>query len=327
MTHIADLHAAFACRPPAGHVPRWEIEFHAWDALSGRHVVLGEEFARLPPGEQERALHTNAEIMLAVCDDLGFAALTVPGGYWYHAPGELAYYVLPGEARYRQCEVLRDMAGESVMLVAGASAVLSADYSMDFCERLFERPEEVDAQAAGLLAYGLGEARRFRDLGVGAVFTASDIADNAGPFFNPAQMERFILPYLRDFARACRDMGLYAILHSDGNLTRYLDALADTGLHALQAIDPVAGMDLPATKQAVAGRLSLCGNIDCGLLLNGPPEGIYAATRDLLTAAKSGGGLVLGASNAVQPDVPADNYRAMAAAWREHGGYRDTQED
>lgn len=320
MSKVTDLRTALACRQPE-RVPIWEIEFHGWDAISGRHVVLGEEFARLSAVGQERALHANAEIMLAVCDELHFAGMTVPGGFWYQAPGELAYYVLPEEARFRQCEILRALAGESVMLIANTGGVLAADYRMDFCEKLFEEPETIDALAQQIHHAGLDAARRFRDLGVGAVMTASDIADNAGPFFNPAQMDRFILPYLHEWATACAGMGLSTILHSDGNLTRYLELLAATALNALQAIDPIAGMSMPAAQQAVGNRLCLCGNIDCGLLLRGAPEDIYEATRDLLLTCKLSGGLVLGASNAVQPQVPAENYRAMIAAWEEHGRY------
>jgi uroporphyrinogen decarboxylase len=164
-------------------------------------------------------------------------------------------------------------------------------------------------------------ARRLRDLGIEAVFTASDIADNRGVFFNPAQMERFILPYLRRWAERVKEMGLYTILHTDGDVYSCLEDLAESGIDALQAIDPVAGMDMRAVKDAVGDRLCLCGNVDCGLLVMGTPEKVYAATRDLLLGCKAGGGLVLGASNAVQEEVPIGNYWAMIEAWREFGQY------
>jgi hypothetical protein len=55
----------------------------------------------------------------------------------------------------------------------------------------------------------------------------------------------------------------------------------------------------------------------------GEPEQVYIATRDLLLDNKAGGGLVLGASNAVQPEVPIGNYWAMIEAWRDYGRYGD----
>ena len=317
----ADMIAALAGRTPASAVPIWELEFQAWDATSGKHVVLGHEFEALSQPEQEKAMHANAEILLAVASDMEYSGLTVPNGYWNHAPGQLAYYCMPGDTRFRQTAILRELAPPDLMLIACAGGIIGADYSPEFCYRLVDDPESVDAQARDCLRYALETAKRFRDCGVEAVVSPSDIADNSGPFFNPEQMRRWILPYLTQWSQAIREMGMFTILHTDGNLTRYMDAIAATGLDAIQAIDPVAGMDMRKTMDIVGQRLCLCGNIDCGLLVRGRPEEVYDVTRLLLTECKAGGRLILGASNAVQPDVPMDNYRAMIHAWREFGRY------
>jgi uroporphyrinogen decarboxylase len=329
--------AALERRQPSGAVPIWELEFHAWDKVVERHIVLGEEFCALSLAEQERALHANAEILLLAVERLHHAALTVPGNYWEIAPGAPAYYWLPPEARWRQIEALRQMGTEDILLVAGSGGVMSmpgASNYVAFCYQLYDAPEEIDRIADENLRQGIESAKRLRDLGIEAVFTASDIADNRGVFFKPAQMERFILPYLCRWAEAVKDMGHYAILHTDGDVRSCLEDLAESGIDALQAIDPVAGMDIRAVKDAVGDRLCLCGNVDCGLLVMGTPGPdassgpdaasgeVYATTRDLLLDCKAGGGLVLGASNAVQPEVPIENYWAMIGAWREFGRYR-----
>ncbi|MFH1707892.1 MAG: uroporphyrinogen decarboxylase family protein [Planctomycetota bacterium] len=284
-------------------------------------MVLGREFEGLGAAEQERALRTNAEILLAVSAEMEYAALSGPNGYWEHAPGQLAYYVLPGEARFRQLRVLRDMAPRDLVLVGNTGGVLGASYSDEFCYQMFHEPEKIDQRAADTYAHSLENAKKIRDAGAEIAVSASDIADNSGPFFNPKQMERWILPYLTKWSEAMHAMGLRTILHTDGNLTEYMDQIADTGLDAVQAIDPTVGMDMRATRDIVGDRLGLCGNIDCGKLLMGKPEDIFKAPRDLLASCKDDGGLVLGASNAVQPDVPIANYRAMIAAWREFGRY------
>jgi uroporphyrinogen decarboxylase len=318
------MRAALERRQPSGAVPIWELEFHAWDQVTGQHIVLGQEFCALSPKEQVRALQTNANILLSAAQALNHAALTVPGNYWEIAPGEPAYFWLPPEARWRQIEVLVEEKDEDLMLVAGSGGVLSmpgASNYVEFCYQLFDAPQEIDRQASQTLEHGLETAMRLRDLGIEAVFTASDIADNRGVFFNPAQMERFILPYLRRWAEAVKEMGLYTILHTDGDIRSCMEDLAESGIDALQAIDPVAGMELRAVKDVVGDRLCLCGNVDCGLLVMGAPQEVYAATRALLVDNKAGGGLVLGASNAVQPEVPIENYWAMIEAWREFGRY------
>lgn len=320
------MRAALERRQPAGAVPIWELEFHAWDQVTGRHIVLGKEFCVLSAAEQARALEGNAEMLLSAARSLHYAALTVPGSYWEIAPGEPAFYWLPPEARFRQIELLRRRAGDDLMLVAGSGGVMSmpgASEYVTFCYQLYDAPEEIDRRAARTLEQGLEMARRLRDLGVEAVFSASDIADNHGLFFNPEQMERFILPYLRRWAATVKEMGLYAILHTDGDVGACLEGLSESGLDALQAIDPVAGMEIRRVKEQVGDRLCLCGNVDCGLLVMGTPKQVYAATRDLLLYCKAGGGLVLGASNAVQPEVPIANYWAMIEAWQDYGQYSD----
>ncbi|GAG10233.1 unnamed protein product, partial [marine sediment metagenome] len=165
----------------------------------------------------------------------------------------------------------------------------------------------------------LERGKRLRDLGVEAAFCAADLADNHGPFCNLEQMERFVYPYLQKWAEELREMGLYAILHTDGMIEPLLETLADSGIHALQALDPVAGMDIRKVKKAVGGRTCLCGNVDCGLLESGPADKIYQTTRDLLRDCKAGGGFVLGASNAVFKETPIAYYRTMLKAWDEHG--------
>lgn len=321
MSNKQDMIAALEHREPAGCVPLWEIEFQAWDAASGQHVVLGHEFEALSSADQERAMCANAEIMLSVSTDMHFAALSSPNAYWNQAPGQLAYYCMPGETRFRQLEILREQCPEDLMLISTTGGIIGADYSMEFCCRMMDDPESIDEMARNRLESAIELAKRFRDCGAEAVISPSDMADNSGPFFKPEYMNRWILPYLTEWSDRIRAMGMYTILHSDGDLTRYMDDIAATGINAIQAIDPVAGMDMRRTKDTVANRLCLCGNIDCGMLLLGTADDAYAVTRDLLETCKDGGNLVLGASNAVQPEVPIENYRAVIRAWEEYGQY------
>lgn len=312
-------------RPAAGGaVPIWELEFHLWDKFSKRPLILGREFESLPAGRQEAALHANAEIFCEVSDQLNFAAVSVPNNYWEVAPGKPAYFWLPDESRLRQIRILDRMLSSDTLLIAGAHAVLGipgADRYEDYSIQLFTEPEAIDRLARRTLVRGIDAARQLIDCGAGAVFSASDLADSHGPYYNPVQMDRFILPCLADWAAEVKRMGAYAILHSDGNLNPYLDAIADSGIDALQAVDPVAGMDMRAAKDRVGDRICLCGNIDCGLAVTGSPEQVFEAARDLLVTCKEGGGLVLGASNALQPEVPAENYLAVIEAWKQFGGY------
>lgn len=318
--------AALERSPPlsGSTVPIWELEFHIWEKFSGCRLTLGGEFEKLTAKERDMALNKNAEIFAEVSKQLHFAAITVPGGYWEIAPGKPAYFWLPETARYKQIKILRETAGSEFMLIAGASGVLAMPDASDYVEfslKLFDAPEEIDLAARKLLDEGIETAKKLIDCGVEGLYTASDIADNRGPYYNPEQIERFVMPYLREWVSEVKKMGVYAILHSDGNLMACLDKIADSGIDALQSIDPLAGMDMRKVKAQTGGRLCLCGNVDCGLLIAGSAEQIFESTRDLLVTCKDEGGLVLGASNALQHEVAAENYLAMIDAWKEFGVY------
>ncbi len=302
-----------------GRIPFWELSFDCWDRFSQQSLILGHTFEALSDAKKLEALQRNADIVAAVCQDLPFSAITAPAGYWEQAPGLLAYYVLPGDWRFRQIEAFRSVLPADLMIVANASAILAADYDPDFCEMMFEEPERVDALVADRLSAELRHARACIEAGARAVVSCSDVADNNGPFFHPHQMERWIYPQLQQWSRAIHEMGAFAILHSDGNLDRYLDPIAHSGIDALQAIDPVAGMDLGRTLDRIGNRVCVCGNFDNGRLLLEEPDVIFEIARDLIERHKGRGWWCFGCSNAVQPEVPPENYAALVAAWRVAG--------
>lgn len=303
-------------------VPLWELEFHAWEQFGRKALLLGSDFARLTASQQERALEMNAEIILEVSQLLQFSAVTVPGGYWEIAPGHSAYYWLPEEARMKQLQLLSEKSKGKIMLVAGCPAVLAmpgADEYISFARTLLEHPEEIELRARKLLSSGIDLASKLIQLGAGAVYTASDLADNHGPYFDPQQMERLILPQLDQWSAHVISEGGLAILHSDGNLVPCLESIAETRVQALQAIDPTAGMDLLETLKQVRQRLCLCGNIPCGMLMTGSPSAVFEHTRDTLTGTKKQGSLVLGASNALEATLRKENYLAYLQARDEFG--------
>jgi uroporphyrinogen decarboxylase len=269
-----DLVAAFECRQPAGAVPIWELHFHCWDQASGKHFVGRPEFDSLSSREQTEAISRNADIIVEVAERLHFAGVSIPDPPWD------CYYTLPPEARIELARILRKRARNDFMVIASCPGIIGMPGSEEYVEfscKLFDAPEEIDDRARKSLARGIETAKRLRDAGVEGVYSGADIADNRGPWFSPEQLDRFIYPYLRDWASAIRSFGMYAIQHTDGDITPLLPELARTGIHAVQAVDPVAGMDIARAKGIVNGRLCLCGNVDCGMLILGSNEEIFAA--------------------------------------------------
>lgn len=315
---------ALNCKQPEYIVPLWELEFHLWDQLCAGHFIVGKEFLKLTEKEKSFAIFNNAEIIAQLTEDISFAAVTIPGNYWEIAPGKPAYFFLPEPFRTEQAKALLQLVGDDVMLIANTGGILAmpdAKNYVAFSVQMLEHPEEVDLIVEKTYKDGLEQMLRFRDIGIETFLTASDIADNSGPYFNRDQMDRFILPYLEKWACSVKEAAGFSILHTDGNISVYLEPIAKSGINALQAIDPVAGLKIEEVKNITANKICLCGNIDIGILISGKPEEIYEYTKRTIDQAKNGGGFVLGASNAVQKGVPVNNYNAYYSAWLENGKY------
>lgn len=302
---------------PSDCVPLWEVHFHLWNKFSDGTFVSGPDYMRLSTAERERALKNDARIMIEVADALGFSAVTIPDAPW-DCP-----YVLPPEDRMKLAKYINEESPDC-FIAAGCGGVLAmpeAKNYVEFCYRLMDEPEALDEECAENLKQSLEQLKRYADCGIHAAYMASDMADNRGQFFSDAQMDRYILPQLTRWAEEAKRNGIFPVLHTDGNVTKLMERLAATGICAIQAIDPVAGMDIRAIKAQMGDRLTLCGNIDCGALILSKPEEIYDMTKRLLLDCKPGGCFVLGASNAVVSETPKENYEAVVRAWRDFGGY------
>ena len=57
------------------------------------------------------------------------------------------------------------------------------------------------------------------------------------------------------------------------------------------------------------------------MLIMDTKDEIYDSTRGILTDCMAGGGLVLGASNAVVIETPIEKYREVVRAWEDAGQY------
>ncbi len=301
-------------------IPFWELEFHKWNDFSGSKFIVGEDFVKLSSAEKAKALYTNAEVVADVCNKLYFSVVTVPGSYWELAPGHPAYLWLPEEYRYQQAKLIHDLIGNDVMVIAnsgGVMAIPDASIYVDFSIQMMMNPEEIDELASKTFHEGCERIKKFRDVGIETFYTASDLADSHSPYFDAAQMERFIYPYLSKWVETIRSFGGYSIMHCDGNINAYMDKIASSGINGLQAIDPTAKMDLFFLQKTYHKELCLCGNLDLGLLITGKPEQIYEEAKSMILKCKQIGSYVFGCSNAVQEDVPTQNYKAVVEAYKE----------
>ncbi len=158
--------------------------------------------------------------------------------------------------------------------------------------------------------------------GVEVVATTDDVANATGLLMRPETYFERIAPCFRRVVQGYKELGYLCIKHCDGKIDAVVDYWIESGIDALDPIDPSAGYVMAEMKQKYGGRVCLKGNIDCtGALCSGTPEDVVAEVRTCLRGGGPGGGFILSSSNTIHRGVRPENYRAMLQALREFGGY------
>jgi uroporphyrinogen decarboxylase len=165
-------------------------------------------------------------------------------------------------------------------------------------------------------------AKEVATRGVKIVYTGDDIAYTKGPLMSPKHFRELFYPGFCRVISGFKELGLYVIKHTDGNLWPIMDMLVDSGIDCLDPIDPIAGMDLGEVKAKVGHRVALKGNVDCAQLMTfGSPDEVAEATKVALSKGMPGGGYILSSSNSIHSAVKPENYAAMLQTLQDYGRY------
>lgn len=183
-------------------------------------------------------------------------------------------------------------------------------------------PELVKALVEMSVSVNLELAKKAAACGATIVYTGDDYAYNKGPLMSPKHFREFFYPGLRRVMQGFKELGLYVIKHTDGNIWPILDMIVDSGIDCLDPIDPQAGMDLGEVKARYGHRIALKGNVDCAQLMTfGTPAEVVDATKEALRIGMPGGGFILSSSNSIHSAVKPENYAAMLETLRKYGSY------
>ena len=124
--------------------------------------------------------------------------------------------------------------------------------------------------------WALGRAERLANHGgLDGFALCSDYCLNTGPFSARRNSANSSRPYSQ-LIKGQRELGFYAIKHTDGNIMPILDQLVQAHPHALHSIDPQAGVDIAEVKRRYGDQVCLIGNVNCGKLDTGSDEEVAA---------------------------------------------------
>jgi uroporphyrinogen decarboxylase len=229
------------------------------------------------------------------------------------------------EETLRLVDLVRQRSGDRYFLMRHGDATFSipdGTRMAEFVYRLADEPQKVHDEARrsveGALRWG---ERLARHGGLDGLALCCDYCFNTGPFLSPELFAEFITPYLGQITRGYREMGLYVIKHTDGNIMPILDQLLSTQPHALHSLDPQGGVDMAQVKALAGDRVCLIGNVNCGALDTGSDEQVVESTRYALRHGMPGGGYIFSTSNCIYTGMRLQRYELMLDVWRREGNY------
>ncbi|MDD5706226.1 MAG: uroporphyrinogen decarboxylase family protein [Kiritimatiellae bacterium] len=200
----------------------------------------------------------------------------------------------------------RELGNEFV--VAGVSG-LSIPMQAGWLEATVLEPELIGAWLDLGLESLLAGFEAQKQAGIMVVNGGGDFAFNSGPIYSPAFFKKIMAPRWKRIFDACRQLGLFYIMRSDGNLWPVAEALFEWAKpHAYYECDYDAGMRFDELR-ARFPELVLMGNVSCDFMLRATPQQIRDRTTTCIQAAAPR--VVAATANSVMHGTPPENVLAL----------------
>jgi len=306
--------AALKRQPLTGRVPHFELVF----------FLTMECFGKVHPNhrnyhqwgqmtEAERRLHRAdmADLYIATAERFEHSAIFI-------------HPTTGSEEVGRVAQVIREKTGDRFFLMTHGDPTYSIPTGKDmteWCAWLYENTQEAKDKAASRVEGCLRSAREHYRGVLDGIAMCADYCFNSGPFLSPDMFSEVVTPYLKAACSGYREMGLFTIKHTDGNIMPIVDQLVEAGPDALHSLDPQGGVDIAELKAKYGKRVALVGNVNCGQLDTGTNEEVVESARYCLKHGMPGGGYIFSTSNCIYTGMRLERYELMLDVWRKEGNY------
>ena len=186
---------------------------------------------------------------------------------------------------------------------------------------MIEEPEWVEDMFDTYLDRSIQHFNMIWDAGYrfDSIFWYDDMGYKNTPFFSNEMYRSLLQKYHQKAVAWTHDHGIYARLHSCGDIMPLLPDIMDTGIDALNPIEIKAGMDVFKIKQDYGDRLVLHGGINA--VLWDDKEAIVEAIRQAVPVLKENGGYIFASDHSIPNSVSLENMRSIINTVKEVGKY------
>lgn len=172
--------------------------------------------------------------------------------------------------------------------------------------------------------YAISKARAYASAGIDILSLGDDIGTQTSIMMDVAMWEKWLQPRLIKVIEAAKEIKPDILIHyhSCGYVLPFIDKLIESGVEILNPIQPEC-MAFDKVHKQFGDRLSFWGTLGTQQLLPyGTAKEVFAQTLDNLTRCGSKGGIVIGPTHMVEPEVPWENLVAITQAVSEFKGFK-----
>ena len=186
---------------------------------------------------------------------------------------------------------------------------------------MMEEPELVEDMFATYLDRSEKLFQRIWDAGYrfDEMFWYDDMGYKGTTFFSPNTYRTLLQPYHTRAVKWAHDHGIYAQLHSCGDVHTLLPDIVATGVDALNPLEVKAGMDAIQIKKDWGDRLTLRGGINA--VLWNDADKIIAEIDHKVPILKGNGGFIFSSDHSIPNSVSLEHMKRIVEEVKRVGRY------
>ena len=179
----------------------------------------------------------------------------------------------------------------------------------------YDEPDMVHIVLEKCTAFLIEYAKAYKAAGANGIMMAEPVSG----LLSPSLEEEFSSPYVKQIVDAVQDEHFAVIYHNCGdNVLRMTESILSTGADAYHFGNSIDMADMMAKMPA---DVVVMGNVDpAGVLRQGTPETVRAATLDVMSKCCSYPNFVISSRCDIPPATPWENLDAFFAATEEYYG-------
>jgi uroporphyrinogen decarboxylase len=182
----------------------------------------------------------------------------------------------------------------------------------------------MESESAGILldkitGFACAKARAYASAGIDILSLGDDIGTQNSIMLDVGLWEKWLRPRLEKVIKAAKEVkpDILIFYHSCGYIMPFIEKLIETGVEILNPIQPEC-MDFNEVHDRFGDRVSFWGTMGTQQLLPyGTKEEVKKVALERFEKCGTKGGLVIGPTHMVEPEVPWENLMAIIEAAKE----------